>query len=47
MYSLQENHVKLSSRAFNMLVNTFEDAFGIDYEKLWKSLVAAQAKTGY
>ncbi len=43
---LQDNHIKLTGRAFQMLVDTFEDHFGIDYERLWKTLVVAQAKSG-
>ncbi|XP_074661561.1 77 kDa echinoderm microtubule-associated protein-like [Tubulanus polymorphus] len=43
---MQENGLKLSSRVFQMLVEKFEDQLGVDYEKLWKTLVYAQSKTG-
>ena len=36
----------MSSRTSQLLVDAFEDQGGIDYEKMWKSLVSAQEKTG-
>ena len=36
----------MPSRAFNLLVDAFQDSLGIDYERMWRSLVVAQSKTG-
>ena len=42
----QENYVKISSRTFQMLCEVYEDALGVDYEKMWQALVEAQNHTG-
>ena len=43
---IQDSHVKLPQRLFQMLVDTFEDSMGIDYERLYMAMVGAQSQTG-
>lgn len=42
----QENQIKVSSRAFQLLCEVFGDSYGINFDKMWKSLVTAQSQTG-
>ncbi|CAD5122248.1 DgyrCDS10695 [Dimorphilus gyrociliatus] len=42
----QENQIKVSSRAFQLLCEVFGDSYGINFDKMWKSLVTAQCQTG-
>ncbi|XP_070549883.1 uncharacterized protein [Ptychodera flava] len=41
-----EHNIKISGRIFQMILNKYEDQFGVDYEKLWKFMVEAQKLTG-
>ncbi len=43
---IQDNHVKLPPRLFQMMIDTFEDSQGIDYERVYAVMVAAQSRTG-
>ena len=43
---IQDSHVKVPPRLFQMLVETFEDSMGIDYERLYMTMVEAQSRTG-
>ncbi|XP_077867606.1 uncharacterized protein LOC100375410 [Saccoglossus kowalevskii] len=41
-----EHNIKVSGRVFQLILNKYEDQFGVDYEKLWKFMVEAQKLTG-
>ena len=43
---IQDSHMKLPQRLFQMLVDTFEDSMGIDYERMYMAMVEAQSRTG-
>ena len=38
--------MKIPSRTFQLLVEQYEDHLGVNYERMWRSLVCAQGKTG-
>ncbi len=38
--------MKVSQRTFQMLVDTYEDSLGVDFERIYNVLVDAQGRTG-
>ena len=42
----QENQIKLSSRTFQLVRELYEDACGVKYVAVWRSLVSAHANSG-
>ena len=39
--------MKVPPRLFQMMVDTFEDSMGVDYERLYMTMVEAQSRTRF
>ncbi|XP_060076352.1 echinoderm microtubule-associated protein-like 2 [Ylistrum balloti] len=44
--AFQENHVKLSNRVVQLLLERFEDQHGVDFEKMYRYLTDAHTRSG-
>ncbi|XP_033726226.1 echinoderm microtubule-associated protein-like 2 [Pecten maximus] len=44
--AFQENHVKLSNRVIQLLLERFEDQHGVDFEKMYRYLTDAHTRSG-
>lgn len=46
LFFFQDNQVKMSPRVYQLILDLYEDSFGINYEKMWRSLVLGHTSSG-